>query len=71
MRAFSFLYSRCGKQKKMRDSSKRVTKSQKQVRDTGKRVTKNMNCDSRTWYIADSNLGMFFVFLISFTHFYS
>ncbi|CAH6796048.1 hypothetical protein VCHA50P415_60038 [Vibrio chagasii] len=55
----------------MRDSSKRVTKSQKQVRDTGKRVTKNMNCDSRTWYIADSNLGMFFVFLISFTHFYS
>jgi len=44
-----------------------VAKDQKQIRDTGKRVTKNTNCDSRIWYIADSNLGMFFVFLISFS----
>ncbi|MBJ2147902.1 hypothetical protein JC606_16190 [Vibrio sp. IB15] len=46
-------------------------KNQKQIRDTGKQVTKNTNCDSRNWYIADSNLGMLFVFLISFTRFYS
>jgi len=48
-----------------------VAKGQKQIRDMGKRVTKNTNCDSRTWYIADSNLGMLFVFLISFARLYS